>query len=145
MLNNPNFTFFSAKPKSLQDEIDFLTKNKANREKDFEYNYAITLRGKLIGGCGIKIDQHRKHRGEIGYFVAEQYWGKGVATTAVRMLEKIGFEKLKLGRIEIIVSPKNKASQRVAVKCGYKKEGLMRKIIDDTGKLNDGILYAKTV
>jgi len=66
-----------------------------------------------------------KFIGEIGYFLDEAYWGRRITTRAVKILEKIGFKKLNLKRIEILMHPKNVASEKVAIKCGYKKEGKM--------------------
>jgi len=89
----------------------------------------------------MRVNQTRDHLGEIGYFVDSNYWGKGIATRATKLIEKWGFNKLKLKRIEIMMNPKNKASEKIAIKCGYKKEGLMKKALHD-GK-EDAYLYAK--
>ncbi|MBU0528893.1 GNAT family N-acetyltransferase [bacterium] len=101
--------------------------------------------GKLIGGCGIAINQRRKYIGEIGYFIDEGYWGRGIASKAVTILENIGFETLHLKRIEILMNPKNIDSKKVALKCGYKKEGIMKKAIKDGDNFSDSYLYAKVV
>ena len=123
----------------------WLRADKKRRKNRFEWNYTILCGREIIGAVGIKIDQHRKHIGEIGYFVDEAYWNQGVATRAVKLAEKEGFSKLKLTRMEVIMSPQNKSSVKVAVKCGYKKEGLMKKAITGIGgKKIDAWLYAKT-
>ncbi len=127
ILNNPNFQFFHVAQTTLEDEVKFLKQNAGKRRKNFEHNYAILADGKVVGGCGIKIDQHRTHIGEIGYFLDEQYWGQGITAKAVKLLERVGFDILGLKRIVILVNPKHPASQRVAIKNGYKKEGLMKK------------------
>jgi [ribosomal protein S5]-alanine N-acetyltransferase len=145
ILNNPNFKFFKICPKSVEAEKDFLRQNVSKRKKNYAYNYTILYDGKLIGGCGIKINQHRKFIGEIGYFIDEAYWRKGIATKAVKLIEKIGFSKLGLSRIEIVMDIKHAGSKKVAVKCGYLKEGIMRKAIPDDSKLKDAYLYAKVL
>lgn len=143
ILNNPNFIFLRVRMKSIRDEIAFMKKNAGKRRKNFEHNYTIFCDGKLVGAIGMKINQHRKYIGEIGYFIDEKYWSKGIATLAVKQLEKIGFSKLKLKRIEIIMNTKHPASEKVAIKCGYNKEGIMKKSIETDGKLSDAYLYAK--
>lgn len=145
ILNNPNFIYFSAKPESAKDEKKFLWKNPKKRKNNLEYNYSILFNGKIVGGVGIKINQHRKYIGEIGYFIDEVYWKRGIATEAVKLVEETGFNRLGLKRIEILMNPKNKASEKVAKKCGYKKEGLLRKIIKRSdSKMDDALIYAKT-
>src|SRR3989344_1518750 len=114
ILNSPGFTYFPTKPKSVASEKKWLRNNPT--KKKFHYNYAIVCKNYVVGGCGIRIDQHRKYIGEIGYFVDEIHWGKGIASQAVKLLEKIAFKKLKLKRIVVSMHPQNKASERVAVK-----------------------------
>ena len=143
ILNNKNFKYFAVCPKSIAEEVKFLKKSKESRRKNIAHNYSIIFNGKLVGGCGIKINQHRKYIAEIGYFVDEKYWGKGIATSAVRAAEDICFKKLKIKRIEILMNPRNRASEKVAVKNGYKKEGLMKSAIKQRGKYSDAFLYAK--
>jgi [ribosomal protein S5]-alanine N-acetyltransferase len=144
ILRNPKFIFFT-KPETLEHEKQYLRKNKEKRKNNFEYNYTILYNNQVVGGCGIKIDQHRTHIGEIGYFLDEKFWNKGITTKAVKLLEKIAFSKLKLKRIEILMNPKNLASEKVAIKCNYKKEGTKKKAIKEKGKLLDAHLYAKIV
>lgn len=145
ILNNPNFIYFEVCPESVESEKEWLKKNKQKIKDNFEHNYAILYNNKVVGACGLKINQHRKYIGEIGYFLDEAYWGKGITTEAVKLLEKIGFEKLKLTRIEILMRPENKASERVAIKCKYEKEGLLKKLTRDKKKApHDCYIYAKT-
>lgn len=143
ILNNPNFIYLTTHVNSIKDEVAFLRKNKEKTRKNFEHNYTILYGQNIVGAIGVKINQHRKYIGEIGYFIDENYWGKGIATKAVFALEKIGFRKLKLSRIEIVMNTRHKASERVAIKCGYKKEGVMKKSIENSGKVCDAYLYAK--
>lgn len=142
ILQHEKFKYFP-RSKNLRDEITYLKKMDQRRKKHIEYSYAILFEGKVVGGCGIKIDQHRTYIGEIGYFVAQEYWGLGIATKAVQELENIGRSMLNLRRIIIQVTPKNKASIRVALKCGYKKEGILRKVVHPRNKYLDAYLFAK--
>ena len=145
ILNNPNFIYFSSKPKSVEDEKEWLKQNAKKKKNNVEHNFTILYNNKLAGGAGIKIDQNNKHIGEIGYFVDKKFWGKGIANKTVKLLEKFAFKKLGIKRIEILMYPKNKASQKVAIKAGYRKEGLLRKKLNHHGKLLDSYLYAKVI
>ncbi len=143
ILNNPNYIYFSAKPKTIEEERKFLRANLQKRKNNLEYNYTILYGGQMVGGAGIKINQSRNYIGEIGYFVDEDFWGKGIATQVVKLLEKICFDELNLKRIEILPMPANKGSVRVAIKNNYKKEGLMKKVLKHLGKFEDAYLFAK--
>jgi [ribosomal protein S5]-alanine N-acetyltransferase len=143
ILSNPNFLYLRVCPKSIAEEKKFLRANQKKRRNNIDYNYTILYDGKIIGACGIKIDQHRKYIGEIGYFIDEEYWGRGIATKAVRLLEKIAFKKMGLKRIEILMDPRNIGSEKVAIKCNYNKEGTLRKAIMNGKKFTDAYLYAK--
>ena len=143
ILNNPNFEYFPIRPKSIKDGANFLRQNKQKRKERKEFNYSIILGNEVVGAIGIKIDQHRSYIGEIGYFVDEKYWGKGIATKAVLLLERIAFQELGIKRIEILMVKKNISSQKVAIKAGYKKEGIARRKVNLFGKYVDCYVYAK--
>ena len=117
--------------------------NSEKRKKNFEHNYTILYNKIIVGAIGIKINQHLKYIGEIGYFVDEKYWKKGIASEAVNLIEKIGFNILKLERIEIVMVPKNIGSVKVVEKNNYKKEGLLRNRLNIFCKYYDSYLYGK--
>jgi ribosomal-protein-alanine N-acetyltransferase len=144
IITNTDLGFIEFPIKTLEEEKCFLQLNEIKRKANFEHNYSILLYGKLVGACGIRIDQHRPWVGEIGYFVDTDYQGKGIATEAVRQLEKVGFEKLDLQRITIFMDIRNLASESVAQKCGYEKEGVMKKVHRVGEDYFDCFLYAKT-
>ncbi len=143
ILSNPNFRYFEVKVKSVEEEREWLKTNPEKREKNREYNYAILYDDELVGACGIAMDTRRPHIGEIGYFLDEKYWEKGITTEAVKQIEKIAFEILELVRLEIRMEPGNRASGRIAIKCGYTKEGSVRKAYERDGEYRDCLLYAK--
>jgi len=143
ILKNPNFKYFSGVPKSLKDEIKFLKQNAEKRRKNIEHNFTILIDGSIVGGGGIKINQDCRDTGEIGFFVDEEHWGKGIATKTAKLLEKTAFTKFKLRRIEALIHTKNKASIKVAIKCGYKKDKLLKKRVCYHGKYHDVYLFAK--
>ncbi|MFA6105452.1 MAG: GNAT family N-acetyltransferase [Patescibacteria group bacterium] len=146
ILKNPNFIYWDIRPKTIKDEEKWLRKNPERRRKNSEFNYSIIHIGEIVGAVGVKINSGRPHIGEIGYFLDEKYWGQGITTTAVKLLETICLKKLKLKRLEIVMQPGNKASEKVAIKCGYKKEGLLKKLLKhQDGKYHDSYMYAKTI
>ncbi|MEI4828349.1 GNAT family protein [Bacillus sp. FJAT-53711] len=70
----------------------------------------------------------------IGYFLAEEYWGKGIASEAVHALVKFLFEDVHINRIQAEVIPENDISKKVLLKNGFIKEGLLRQATLWSGK-----------
>ncbi|HDJ32785.1 MAG TPA: N-acetyltransferase [Bacteroidetes bacterium] len=105
--------------------------------------FAIEWDGKYVGNIGIYPEQDVYRRsGEIGYFLGEPYWNKGIMTRAVRLAVEYGFGELDLVRIHTGVFEYNVASQRVLEKCGFVKEGVSREAVFKQGNLVDEIRYA---
>ncbi|KAH7522297.1 hypothetical protein FEM48_Zijuj07G0123400 [Ziziphus jujuba var. spinosa] len=82
-------------------------------------------------------------RAEVGYALARDYWGKGIATRAVKLAISDGFKQFPdLLRIEAHVEVDNKPSQRVLEKLGFQKEALLGKFTYNKGALRDLFLYS---
>jgi len=145
ILRHPDFVDFPAKPESIEKEKQFLRQGLKLRKKGMEYGFSIIHKGQVIGAVGLKVDQHRKYIGEIGYFVDREYWGRGIASAAVGLVERFAFDRLHIRRTEIVTLKTNAASQRVAEKCGYHKEGIQKGKLRFDGKYLDACLFAKTL
>ena len=140
ILNNDNFSFFDTRVDSLEDEIKYIESLKDNK---YQINFTVLKDDKVVGGAGIKLDYHRSFIGEIGYVIEEKYWGQGIAPKVVELIEEYVIKNTKLKRLEIIIDVNHIASQKVALKAGYEKEGVLKNSLKCFGKYKDGILYAK--
>lgn len=98
--------------------------------------------GRLIGICNFSYWYRPDRRAEIGYTIARDYWGHGLATEAARALVRFGFQHMNLVRIEAICTPGNHASERVLQKIGMQFEGLLRSYQIWQGKPRDLKMYA---
>jgi ribosomal-protein-alanine N-acetyltransferase len=97
----------------------------------------------LIGGCGFNGFQVGKdHRGEIGYWLAKPFWGRGIMTAVVQRICRLAFEELGLVKIGAHVFSLNPASARVLEKCGFRQEGFLRKHFLKDGRFVDARLFA---
>lgn len=94
----------------------------------------------LIGGIGLEICRD-DDKGEIGFWIDQSHWGKGVATEAAAALMKFGFEKLRLHKIVAFHMVRNPASGRVMEKLGMQKEGVFRDHVKKSGKFEDSVAY----
>ena len=78
----------------------------------------------------------------LGYWLVPQARGRGVATQAVRLLARWAFAELAMARLELTCSPNNDASQRVAERCGFAREGLLRSHLPFRGTRRDSVIYS---
>lgn len=145
ILSNPNYIYFGADPKTLDEEIAFLRENSKKRKYGSEFNFSIMNGKELVGGCGIMIRGNMPYLGEIGYFIDEQCWNKGYATEAVNQIESFALEHTGVCRIEIRIAVGNVASQKVAEKCGYTKEGTLQHALCLKGKWHDCFIFGKII
>ena len=106
--------------------------------------FAIATPTEAIGGSGISInaDVHRL-TAELGYWLAEPFWGKGLMTEAVRLLTDFAFTHFGLVRIYAEPYAHNVASARVLEKAGFVLEGRLRCSVIKAGEIIDQLLYAK--
>lgn len=106
-------------------------------------NFAITYEGRFAGTIGIEPQKDvYKLSAELGYWIGEPFWGKGIATQAVNLITTYGNEKLGLIRFFSSVFEFNKASMRVLEKAGFQKEGIAKKAIIKNNIIWDEHKYA---
>ncbi|HXG66254.1 MAG TPA: GNAT family N-acetyltransferase [Blastocatellia bacterium] len=107
-------------------------------------HFAIVVEGAAVGGIGfhLKEDVHRKSA-EIGYWLGEAYWGRGIATAAVRAMTEYAFANFDICRLYAAVFEWNPGSARVLEKAGYEFEGRMKKSVFKDGQIIDDLIYAQ--
>jgi len=79
----------------------------------------------------------------MGYWLTERARGRGIATDAVRLLAGWAFGVLRLDRLELMIHPENTASQPVAERCGFTREGFLRShmLKRNSGERRDSVVY----
>jgi ribosomal-protein-alanine N-acetyltransferase len=145
ILSHPDFIYFPVTVKNIEEEKAFLRQNRQKRKDGTEHNFAISYEDELVGAIGLMVDRRRAHVGEIGYFVDQNFWGKGIASAAVKLIERFAMDELSIARLEIVILKQHTASQRVAEKCGYLKECVQRGKLLHEGKHADAYLFAKVI
>ena len=145
ILSNPNFTYFGANPKSVEEEVAFLKQSIIKYKNKSHFNFSIILDGALVGGGGIMIRSHHPYLAEAGYFIDERYWGRGIATETLRLMEQFALNNTEVHRIEIRIATGNIASQKVAEKCSYEREGMLKQALHTKGNWYDCYLYARKI
>jgi RimJ/RimL family protein N-acetyltransferase len=105
---------------------------------------AIEVRGEACGGIGIHpLEDVYRRTAEIGYWLAEPYWGRGIVTDAVRSLVRVAFNRYDLSRIQAGIFENNPASMRVLEKCGFVREVVHRNAVTKNGVTMDEVMYVR--
>jgi [ribosomal protein S5]-alanine N-acetyltransferase len=96
----------------------------------------------LIGSIELRVVSFEHRRGEIGYVLAHEWWGRGYATEATRRLLVFGFDQLGLHKISATCDPENRASVAVLTKNGMHQEGVLRDHVYVRGQWRDRLLFS---
>lgn len=104
---------------------------------------AVEVDGRAVGSIALSrgSDVYRKNA-ELGYWLAEEYWGQGIMTEAVRQICWEGFQVWDIQRIYAEPFAHNAGSRRVLEKAGFVLEGLQRQSVFKRGVVCDGCMYA---
>ncbi|XP_021897149.1 uncharacterized protein LOC110814104 isoform X2 [Carica papaya] len=101
---------------------------------DHSIGYVFVMRGST---------EYEKYKAVLGYAVAAEYWGKGIATTAAKMTVRQAFKEFPdLVRLEAFTAVENEASQKVLEKLGFTKEGVLRKYVYIKGANVDSTIFS---
>jgi RimJ/RimL family protein N-acetyltransferase len=110
---------------------------------DPETQFAIEVNGEAAGGIGVFLQQDvERYSAEIGYWLGEAHWNRGIATAAVQRFTDYAFDRYGLCRLYANVFVTNPGSCRVLERAGYQLEGRLRQSAVKEGQVLDGFLYA---
>ena len=114
--------------KNIQETEGFLTDCAVAWEGNVRFPYVMTLKqsGAIIGMIEIRIDDFKA---DVGYVIARQHWGKGIATEALYSLVEWALRQASIYRVWALCDVDNPASGRVLEKVGMQREGLLRRQI----------------
>ncbi|MDE6303106.1 MAG: GNAT family N-acetyltransferase [Clostridia bacterium] len=129
-------------PYTENDAKDYIQAMLAE-DKNNVFAFAICYDGKVIGSIGAFRQGNVHFRtAELGYYIAEEYWGKGIGTQAVRLLCDYVFANTDILRIFAEPFAHNAASCRVLVKAGFEYEGTLRSNAVKCGNICDMKMYS---
>ena len=113
--------------------------------KNSTFAYAIVLDGTAVGSiAAFRQDNIHCRTAELGYYLAQEHWGKGIMTAAVSDICKAVFAETNIVRIFAMPFASNFGSRRVLEKAGFQFEGIMKYNAFKDGSLLDTALYALT-
>jgi len=129
-------------PYPVESALAWIQNHDENFISDKSYEFAITdkLTGEIYGAIGLSNHKNNKN-GEIGYWIGEDYWGKGYATEALRAIVDFAFSVKDYHKVWGRFFDSNPSSGKVMQKVGLVYEGLLKEHILKDGKYEDLILY----
>ena len=105
--------------------------------------WAIEVAGEAVGGVGIELHTDvERVSAEIGYWLGETFWNRGIATDALQAVTKEAFKQFEITRLYAVPFADHAASVRVLEKAGYVREGRLRQSAIKDGKIRDQLLFA---
>ena len=123
-----------------EKDAEFFISSKVS--EDPQVTFAIEFEGSFAGVVGLEPQQDvYAHTCEIGYWIGEAYWGKGIATEAVKQATIYAFESLGLHKVYAGVFEFNKGSMRVLQKAGYFQEAILKSSVQKNNKIVDEVRY----
>jgi len=147
MVQDPEIPRFMGIPPghTIEGVARFLGSRPEAWEADESWSFAVTdaKTRALLGSVALDRSLDDPNIGEIGYWMAVEARGRGVARAAVALISKWGFEACRLARIEITTHVDNVASQRVAEAAGFQREGILRSWRDHHGTRVDLVMYSR--
>jgi ribosomal-protein-alanine N-acetyltransferase len=129
-------------PYTIQDAHDFLQRAASEQPTT---KFCIAVESLAAGGIGIHLaqDVHR-HTATVGYWLSEEFWGRGIMTEAVAAFTDFCFENFPLRRISAEVFANNPASARVLEKAGFVFEAQLKNNVIKDNEILDSLVYART-
>lgn len=129
-------------PYTQEDAVAFI-EIMLDVDKLTTYAFAITIDDKVVGSIGaFRKDNIHSQTAEIGYYVSESYWGKGIGTNAVKLICEYVFTNTDIIRIFAEPFAYNESSCRILEKAGFKYEGTLRKNAVKDGRILDMKMYS---
>lgn len=130
-------------PYTVKDAEEFITAMLAS-DKTKTFAFAITVDDRVVGSIGVfRCENIHCRTAEMGYYIGEPYWGKGLGTSAVKQVCSYIFQHTDIIRIFAEPFAYNTASCRVLEKAGFQQEGVLRSNAVKNGQVLDMKMYSK--
>lgn len=139
------FSWPRTTPYTEADARDYFVEQEQARMRGEELSFALVEPEDddvVLGGGSLYDIDPGQGRAAVGYWLAPEARGRGVATHAVRLIARWAFEDMDVARLELTCGPDNDASQRVAERCGFTREGVLRSHMQFKGVRRDTVVFS---
>ena len=128
-----------------QENLEFsLEESKKGKERTCYFFAIIEKKSKsYVGSIGFTVTEKNSKGGigALGYFILKDYWHKGYTTEAVRKVIEVAFDEVGLHKITTGCIYENTYSEKIMIKCGFKKEAHFTKHVFHQGQWKDRVEY----
>jgi RimJ/RimL family protein N-acetyltransferase len=126
-------------------ELKWLAAYEAGAKEGSRDGFAIedAESGAFLGMAGLVAIEREENQAEIGYIVARDARGRGIATRALRLVTDYALGEVGLERVQLLIDAENEPSLRVAKRCGYVREGVTRSLYVKPGRRADMVVYSR--
>jgi len=143
--NNPNIAKFLSdqfpQPYTMNDARKWI--DSIRKMKNLPTQFAIVIANQAVGGIGFNLQQDIYYRSaELGYWLGEDYWGRGIISQAIPAVVHYAFDNFDICRIFALVFDENLASAKALEKTGFQLEGRFKMAATKNGKTLDERVYA---
>ena len=121
--------------KTVKDSLDYVNSVVTMPEDCKEWQFAVFCGNDFAGLAGFKGTDRLNRKSEIGYWLREEFQGRGIMTDSIRALIRFGFSELDLNRIQIKCARNNVKSNKIPQRLGFTFEGIER----DSEFVKDGV------
>jgi RimJ/RimL family protein N-acetyltransferase len=130
-------------PYTVMDALQWINKESTAQPVT---KFAIEFQGNVVGGIGMILnDDVYRNTVELGYFVGETFWGKGIATNAIQTIVEHIQKNYSVNRVMARVYAHNKASMKALQKAGFHLEGIQEKAAIKNNLLIDVFVWVKFI
>ena len=146
MLDDPDLLRFTRIPEPVSPGFarSWLERYEEGRHAGNREAFAVVDEaGEFLGIAMAPGIDHETATAELGYVVAPAARGRGVASEALRQLTEWAFGQLRMIRLELLISVDNAASIKMAERCGYIREGVLRSFFVKPGRREDTEIWSR--
>jgi ribosomal-protein-alanine N-acetyltransferase len=127
-------------PYSVADARAYIAHVASSR---IQTSFGVVVEDQAIGSISLVLgDDIARQSAEVGYWIGQEFWGRGIMVEALRATTQYAFDSLALARVFAVPFATTTRSARVLEKAGYVREGLMRRSAVKEGVILDQLLYA---
>ncbi len=112
--------------RTVEDTRKYIRSTAENFQEEKGLDLGIWYDNQWVGSIGFHFWDKANRKDTIGYWLAQDFQGKGIVTDSVRALAAYGFQKMNLNRIEILCAVENTKSRAIPERLGFKNEGITR-------------------